>query len=101
VREDTGEDNNILCLVAFLNHTGDRRGEGYSVVTSTSETSINPLIIYRNCGQGGLRCRSTRLIHRITIIIIRFRSLRPSRDVTTFLWSLNLVYPFKHNLWGE
>ena len=85
MREDTGEDNNILCLIAFLNYTGDRRGKGYSVVTSTSETSINPLIIHCNCGQGGLRCRSTRLIYRITIIIIRFRSLRPSRDITTFL----------------
>jgi hypothetical protein len=85
MREDTGEDNDILCLIAFLDHTGDKRGEGYSVITSTSETSINPLIIYHNYGQGGLRYRSTRPIHKITIIIIRFMSLRPSRDVTTFL----------------
>jgi hypothetical protein len=101
IREDTDEDNDILCLVAFLNYAGDRRGKGYSVVTSTSKTFINPLIIHRNYGQGGLRYRSARLIYRITIVIIRFRSLRPSRDVTTFLWSLDLIYSFEHNLCGK
>ena len=54
-------------------------------IISINKTSINPLIIYCNYSQGGLKYKSIYLIYRITIIIIRFKSLRPSRDITTFL----------------
>jgi hypothetical protein len=74
-----------LCLM-FLDYIRDKRGERYSVIISTSETFINLLIIYYNCSQGGLKYRSIGLIYGIAIVVvIRFRSLRPSRDITTFL----------------
>jgi hypothetical protein len=76
-----------LCLVMFLNYMGDRRGKGYGVVISTSKTFINLLIIYCNCSQGGLRYRSICPIYEIAIVVVvvKFRSLRPSRDITMFL----------------
>jgi hypothetical protein len=85
VREDSLKDNNILGLVTLLNYTRDRGSEGYYIIISTIETSINLFVIYRDGGQGGIRSKSTGLIYRVAIIILLFKSLRPSRDMTTLL----------------
>jgi hypothetical protein len=94
VREDSLKDNDILGLIMLLDHARDRGSKGYRIITSTSKTSINLFVVYRNSSQGGMRSRSIGPIHKVAIIILWFRSLRPSRDVTTLPWPLDLLYPF-------
>jgi hypothetical protein len=83
MQEDSLKDNNILGLITLLNHARDKGSKGYYIITSTIKTSINLFVIYRNSSQGGIRSKSIGLIYRVAIIILWFKSLRPSRDVIT------------------